>query len=131
MGRFVLRGVSAGLSILLAGCSLFGPWTQTITVSSDPSGATVLVNGSPAGHTPLRYQVPRREDLLLEVRLPGYQTEYRTSSRSLSTLGTLDLIGGAFILLPFFGLLSPAAWEQEPSTFGVVLTPSGGSKSAE
>jgi hypothetical protein len=96
---------------------------QTITVSSEPMGANVIVNGEHAGHTPLRYQVRRSEDLLIEIRRAGYQAEYRNGHRTLSTLGILDVIGGAIILVPFFGLLSAAAWEQEPSTFGVILTP--------
>lgn len=104
-------------------CSLFGPRTQTITVSSDPSGATVIVNGNAVGSTPLQTRVSRREDLLVEVREKGYETAYRSGYRTLSTLGILDIIGGFLILVPFFGLLSPAAWENEPSTFGVVLTP--------
>jgi hypothetical protein len=56
------------------------------------------------------------------VRKPGYQTEYRTGDRTLSTLGILDIIGGWFLLVPFFGLLSSAAWEHDPDTFGIVLT---------
>lgn len=107
-------------------CSLFGPHMQTITVSSDPPGAEVRLNGDAVGTTPLRTQVARRDDLLVELRKPGYQTAYRHAERTLSTLGILDIVGGALILLPFLGLLSPAAWEQDPSTFGITLDPEAG-----
>lgn len=60
---------------------------------------------------------------MIEVRKTGYQTEYRYTHRMLSTLGILDVIGGAIFLLPFFGLFSSAAWEHDPSTYGVVFTP--------
>lgn len=107
----------------MVGCSLFGPRMQTIAVSSDPMGASVIMNGERVGNAPVRHQVRRGEDLLIEVRKRGYETQFRNPSRSLSGLGILDVVGGAIILVPFFGLLSSAAWEHEPSTFGVILTP--------
>lgn len=119
----VLTAIAAMIS--LEACSLFGPRMQTITVSSDPLGANVIVNGERVGHTPLRSQVRRGEDLLIEVREPGYSTEYRTTHRTLSTLGIMDVIGGWIFLVPFIGLVSPAAWKHEPATFGFILAPEG------
>ena len=104
-------------------CSFFGSNVQTITVSSDPAGAEVLLNGTRVGETPLRTQVPRREELLVEVRKPGYETAYRSASRTLSTLGILDVVAGSMILIPLLGLLSPAAWQQDPDIFGLYLEP--------
>jgi hypothetical protein len=119
-----LRVVAAMVAVpYISACSLFGPRTQTITVSSDPSGATVIANGERLGNTPLRAKVSRKEDLLLEVRKAGYQTEFRSGERTLSTLGILDIIGTWFLLVPIFGLLAPGAWEQDPSSFGIVMTP--------
>jgi len=54
-----------------AGCSLFGPRVQTIRISSEPSGAVAIVNGHRVGNTPLRTQVHRGEDMLVEVREEG------------------------------------------------------------
>jgi len=105
------------------GCSLFGSWKQTVTVSSDPPEARVILNGASIGTTPLQHEVKRRGDLFLEIQKPGYKSQYRTTSRRLSTLGILDVIGGAIFLLPFLGLISPAAWEQDPSAFGITLDP--------
>jgi hypothetical protein len=120
--RSALRVVTAIVIVpYFSACSFFGPHMQTITVSSDPAGAEVLLNGTRVGETPLRTQVPRRDELLVEVRKPGYETAYRSASRTLSTFGILDVIGGAVILIPFIGLLSPAAWEQDPETFGITL----------
>jgi len=33
----------------------------------------------------------------------------------------LDMIGGVFILIPFFGLPSDAAWEYDPSAYAIHL----------
>lgn len=107
----------------LSACSLSGPRMQTITVSSDPEGAKVVVNTESVGTTPLRVQVRRGDDLLIEVKKPGYETAYRKSNRTLSGLGLVDLVGGVIILVPLIGLISPAAWEHEPSSFGVELDP--------
>ena len=112
------------ISSHLAGCSMFGPAQETLMVSSSPPGAKVYVNGTSVGEaTPLVYQVNRSEDLLLEVRKPGYQTVFRNPTRGLSTLGLLDIVGGCVLLLPFIGLLSPAAYAHNPTTFGIILQP--------
>jgi len=58
---------------------------------------------------------------MVEVQKPGYKTQYRSTSRKLSSLGIADVVGGAFILLPLFGLLASGAWEQDPSTLGITL----------
>ena len=107
----------------LSACSLSGPRMQTITVSSDPEGAKVRINTESVGTTPVRVQVRRSEDLLIEVQKPGYETAYRKSTRTLSGLGFADLVGGVIILIPLIGLISPAAWEHEPASFGVTLDP--------
>jgi hypothetical protein len=33
----------------------------------------------------------------------------------------LDMIGGILLLVPFFGLLAPAAWKHDPDSFSVVM----------
>ena len=105
----------------LSGCSIFGSSTQPFSVSSDPPGANVSINGAAVGTTPLRHEVPRPGDLMVEVQKPGYKTQYRSTSRKLSSLGIVDVVGGAFILLPLFGLLASGAWEQDPSALGITL----------
>jgi len=105
----------------LSGCSIFGRSTQPFSVSSDPPGANVSINGTAIGTTPLHHEVPRRGDLMVEVQKPGYKTQYRSTSRKLSSLGITDVVGGAFILLPLFGLLASGAWEQDPSALGISL----------
>ncbi len=117
------------ITLLIAGhlnltaCSIFGGSAQPLMVNSDPPGAQVFINGTVAGTTPLQYQVPRRGDLAVEVRKPGYQTQSRMTGRKLSSVGIVDVIGGALFLVPLLGLIAPGAWEQDPSTIGVTLEP--------
>lgn len=110
-------------STALSGCSFFGGSSQNFTVSSNPTGATVRINGQPIGVTPLQHQVSRKGDLLVEVEKTGYKSQFRQTSRKLSGLGIADVIGGAVILLPLIGLVSPGAWEQDPSVIGFFLDP--------
>ena len=113
----------AVISCYMAGCSLFGPRSENIVVSSDPPEAQVIASGKPVGTTPLHFEAQRGDNLLIEVQKSGYQTQYRTLSKRMSTLGILDVVGGAIWLVPFFGLLSSAAWEHDPAEIGITLDP--------
>lgn len=117
-------------AVYLSGCSLFGGSSQNFAVSSDPVGATVRINGQQVGVTPLQYQVDRRGDLLIEVEKTGYKSQFRQTSRKLSSLGIADVIGGAFLLLPLIGLVAPGAWEQDPAVMGFSLEPAAASSSS-
>jgi hypothetical protein len=109
--------------VSFSGCSFFAPSMQTIHVTSSPGGAKVVAGGSPVGQTPVQFEAHRGENLLIEVQKSGYQTQYRTSSRTLSTIGTLDVVGGFFLLVPLFGLLSSGAWKHDPGQYGFILDP--------
>ena len=122
--KVIFRLISlAMISCFMAGCSLFGPRSESIGVSSDPPGARVIASGKPVGTTPLYFEAQRGNNLLIEVQKSGYQTQYRTLSRRMSTLGILDIVGGAIWLVPFFGLLSSAAYEHDPAEIGITLEP--------
>ncbi len=107
----------------LTACSIFGGSSQSLTVNSDPPGANVLINGTLAGTTPLQQQVPRRGDLTVEVQKAGYKPQSRMTGRKLSSVGIVDVIGGALFLLPLLGLIAPGAWEQDPGMIGITLEP--------
>jgi hypothetical protein len=83
----------------------------------------VRVDGQQVGVTPLRYSVTRRSDLLVEVRKESYKSEFRRTTRKLSSLGSVDALFGGFIILPLLGLLLPGAWEHDPSVIGFSLEP--------
>ena len=106
-----------------SGCSIFAPSMQTLHVSSSPDGATVLAGGKPVGQTPVQFEAHRSKDLLIEVQKPGYQSQFRTTSRTLSSIGTVDVIGAYFLLLPLLSLLSSGAWKHDPDSYGFVLEP--------
>jgi hypothetical protein len=109
--------------VTFSGCSFFAPSMQTIHVTSSPEGAKVLAGGQPVGVTPTQFEAHRGDNLLIQVQKNGYQTQYRTTLRTLSSMGVLDVVGGCFLLLPFFGLLSSGAWKHDPDKYGIILEP--------
>lgn len=106
-----------------AGCSFAGPQTQMLTINSDPSGADVIINGRTVGKTPLQYEVDRGQDAMIQISKAGYRTEHIGTTRSLSEMGWLDIVGGCFLIVPWIGLVSPGAYMHEPDMFQVTLRP--------
>ncbi len=109
--------------VSFVGCSFFAPSRQTIHVTSSPDGAKVLAGGQVVGQTPVQFEAHRGDNLLIEVQKAGYQTQYRTTSRTLSSTGILDVVGGFVFLVPLTGLLSSGAWKHDPDKYGVILEP--------
>ena len=106
-----------------SGCSFFAPSMQTIHITSSPEGAKVRAGGQAVGEPPIQFEAHRGDNLLIEVQKEGYQTQYRTTSRTLSTIGILDVVGGCLFLVPLLGLLSSGAWKHDPDKYGVILEP--------
>jgi hypothetical protein len=79
--------------------------------------------GQAVGEPPIQFEAHRGDNLLIEVQKEGYQTQYRTTSRTLSTIGILDVVGGCLFLVPLLGLLSSGAWKHDPDKYGVILEP--------
>ena len=119
--RVLIVALALCVMAVSSGCSFFVSDTQSINVSSNPTGASVTVNGNRVGATPLSTNIPRRDSAMITVEKDGYEPATVTTSTTLSTYGILDIIGGFFFLFPFLGLLSSGAWEQEPENISVTL----------
>lgn len=104
-----------------SGCSFFASGQQMISVTSEPTGARVSVNGNEVGLTPVTTSVSRGGTVSIMVVKNGYRPQTRTPGQRLSKIGILDVVGGCIWLVPFLGLLSDGAWEVEPEAYSVVL----------
>ncbi len=111
------------LSVQMTGCSLFVSSRQPFSVSSDPSGAEVTINGERVGTTPVQTTIHRRAEASVMVSKKGYETSTRTTSRSISVWGILDIVGTFLFLFPILGILGEGFWEQEPTNVNVNLSP--------
>lgn len=68
------------------------PADGLVMISSRPAGATLLVNGSYRGITPLEVQLPPQQDHRLQMFLDGYQSARRVLSVDSGTEQTVELV---------------------------------------
>ena len=84
--------------VLFSSCAtIINGKTQTIEVSSNPSGAVVEVDGLAAGITPLTLKVPRNKDHTLHIFKEGYYFNTTKLKRSLSGVAIFYLLPGGLI----------------------------------
>lgn len=106
--------VASSLAMLLSGCSFFGDKTQELTVDVDPADARVLINGK-WYDPPVRVFVSPTESISVTASREGYVSCTAKCRSEYSKLGTLDLVGTAFFLLPGIGLFSDGAYQLKNS----------------
>lgn len=123
--KIIFPAISLLLAATMTGCSLFVPHNQTIVINGKPANATVIVNGQQMT-APATVSVKRNKDVNILVTKNGYNSYTCASRHSLSTWGTLDIIGGVCFLIPFIGLLAPGAYELNQENFYYILTPVAG-----
>lgn len=80
-----LAGVLVGVS-LLAGCAtiIHGGSSQKISISSDPVGANVSIDGATFGVTPLVADLKRSNEHIVVLNMDGYQPAQLTLTKSVS-----------------------------------------------
>ena len=71
--------------------------TQSVGVSSVPSGATVSVNGQNFGTTPAFAKLSRKDQHVVSISMPGYQTQDLTLTKSVSGWVWGNIVFGGFI----------------------------------
>jgi PEGA domain len=119
-----LRTLGVVVAILyLASCAtlIHGGGTQTISISTEPPGATVKVGGQDV-IAPGEVTLDRNRDYQVIAIKPGYETGTTNISSRFSWVTVLDLI---FILPWVVDLVSGSAYNLSPDTVNIVLTPRG------
>ena len=83
--------------VIGSGCATVtgGARDQHVKITSNPVGATVLVDGQPVGQTPADVKLCRKTEHNVEVAYPGYETAQTTIHRNLNPwlFGNI-LVGG-------------------------------------
>ena len=95
--------------VLQSGCSMFVSSTQRISVNTSEPDAQIFVNGSFIGTGNVSTLVTRNQSVSIMAKKDGYYPVTRDIGTQMSTTGTLDMIGGCIILLPFIGLAFPGS----------------------
>jgi hypothetical protein len=82
----------AAALVLLSGCAtLFGGGPDEVTIMSHPPGATITVNGNPAGATPAVLAFDRDSSAYVELSLAGYRTAKFELQKTFNTWTLLNL----------------------------------------
>lgn len=71
--------------------------TQDVGISSTPSGATVSINNSEKGKTPLVVDLKRKDNHIIKIELAGYQTYETTLTKKTSGWVWGNIVFGGLI----------------------------------
>ncbi|NLN59886.1 MAG: PEGA domain-containing protein [Deltaproteobacteria bacterium] len=72
--RLSLFCILSLLVLLLSGCAtMIRGASQEISIASNPSGASVKINGMPKGSTPVMIMLPRGDNQFVRIESPGYE----------------------------------------------------------
>jgi PEGA domain len=100
--------------VVLAGCStIFKGTDQVLTITSEPDGADVRVDGKLVGQTPVSYKAPKNKVDSIRIEKDGYKPEVFAVEKKYDTFTLLS----TFWDLSTTDLISGAAYEYQPSAF--------------
>jgi len=100
--------------------------SQTITINSNVSGASVELDGAPVGVTPFTGKIKKGKDKTITIRKQGYGTQSITLEREFDMVATgfgNILIGGTTGTTTDW--VSGAMWLYSPTTYYIQLQEKG------
>tara|TARA_Y100000816_G_C25756857_1_gene397747 strand:+ start:220 stop:588 length:369 start_codon:yes stop_codon:yes gene_type:complete len=90
--------------------TLFAPKKSTLTVTSDPKGADVIVNGYKMGETPVELYLDNNKDYSIEYRKEGYEKVVKfVGTKTGAGWVILDILAG---LIPVIIDAATGDWKQ-------------------
>lgn len=104
MNMFKASLLSATLLAVTGCASIMHGTTQSVGISSSPSGASVSVDGQNFGTTPAFADLSRNGTHIVSISLPGYRTQDLTLTKSVS-----DWVWGNIVFGGIIGLAVDAA----------------------
>lgn len=110
-------------ALALGGCAtIFSGTSQNVTFTSEPAGASVMINGNVIGTTPLTYELKRStfKHATVTFRKKGYESERFPLKK---TLNSTALINCTSVLSWGTDALTGAMMEYSPDKYFVELTP--------
>ncbi len=110
---------------VIGGCAtIVNGTTQKVSVSSDPPGAQLVVDGESTYTTPATVELSRKRDHLLTISKDGYHTEQIAVQKVISGAVAGNIIAGGLV---GWGVdaISGAQYKLVPKTVAVTLRPIG------
>ena len=106
-----------GSSLLFGSASIFSGTKQHIKIESDPSGATIEIDGVEMGKTHLSLMLRKNEYEIIKLRKDGYEIKTLTLEKHFDPVALLDILWD-FSTTDF---LTGAVYEYSPNSYYVEL----------
>ncbi len=123
MKKFLSVTLAVAIMSLQTGCaSIISGKHQDIYIRSNPLGADVLIDGTPAGKTPVTTEVKRKRRHEIKITKEGYVEEIRLTKKGYNwwNVGNLVLGGIIGIMIDF---ATGAVYSVSPDEVNVALSP--------
>lgn len=121
----VSLALALAVLILQTGCAtIINTPEKRISLSSDPSGATIYVDGNHRGATPMSLDMKRKKSHEVRFRLDGYNERVDTISRSGDGWVLGNIVFGGIIGL-VVDLITGSCYDLQPEHLHVELVPVG------
>lgn len=121
MNRLVSLLLVASLALLGSCATIFTGTTQKVTIDSEPSKATVRINGLEKGTTPTTVKLKKSNDppaIVLEKE--GYEDATFFPDHTFNGVAVLNLLDWLGWLIDF---ATGALWKYSPSYYKIKLQP--------
>lgn len=128
-GKVLPRAMVLGLlpAVLWACATIMHGSSQEVSINSQPTGATVAVDGQPAGVTPVVSHLRRKDTHRITVTMDGYQPFELATTRSTSGWVWGNIVFGGLIGLAV-DAISGGLYNVKPDQVQAQLAQSGASR---
>lgn len=126
--RITMHALKKVFLILLVGgncvscATVINGTTQKIPLTSEPMGASVVVDGQRVGYTPTQVQLKRKNSHLITFEKEGYESETVKLEPVLSAVVAGNIVAGGFI---GWGVdaITGSQYRLIPETVNVIMRP--------
>ena len=100
--------------VLLTGCAgIIKGTDQTVTLTSEPSNATVMIDGQNRGKTPLSIKLKKNAYSSIMIKKDGYRTITRPLEKKFDGTAILNVFWDSSTT----DMITGAAYEYEPNSY--------------
>lgn len=125
MGRsaWLVAGITVLCATASGGCAtMFTGSVQQMTVSSQPPGARVFIDGAYTGVTPMTLMLKTERDHMVTLQHEGYRDTISPVSREFNPVAALNLLS---LVCWVIDIATGALWRFPPNAIYVALQPLG------
>jgi uncharacterized protein YceK len=102
------------LSSIVTGCaSIFKGTDQTVTFTSEPSNASVIIDGQNRGKTPLTIKLKKNAYSTIRIQKKGYRAASRPLEKKYDGIAILNIFWDSSTT----DFITGAAYEYEPNSY--------------